>query len=84
MFSDDGETEAYRRGAGEKLRVELDARGVSFSGATRERELVLLLPRSLKLAQPLAEGGADPLFQRLRVSLKPGSQRVAFAEPASR
>jgi len=84
VFSDDGETEAYRRGAGEKLRVELDVRGVSFSGANRERELVLLLPRSLKLAQPLAEGGADPLFQRLRVALKPGRQRVAFAEPAIR
>lgn len=84
VFSDDGETEAYRRGAGEKLRVELDARGVSFSGATRERELVLLLPRSLKLAQPLAEGGADPLFQRLLVALKPGSQRVVFTKPATR
>ncbi len=84
VFSDDGETEAYRRGAGEQLRVELDAQGVSFSGATREREVVLLLPKSLKLAQPLAEGGADPLFQRLRVKLKPGAQRVAFVDPAGR
>lgn len=78
VFSDDGETEAYRCGAGERLRVELDAKGVGFSGATRAREIVLLLPRSLKLAQPLAEGGADPLFQRLRVALKPGRQRVPF------
>lgn len=84
VFSDDGESEAYRRGAGERLRVELDAKGVSFSGITRARELVLLLPRTLKLAQPLAEGGADPLFQRLRVALKPGRQRVTFAEPATR
>jgi len=83
VFSDDGESEAYRRGAGERLRVELDADGVSFSGATRARELVLLLPRSLKLDQPLAEGGSDPLFQRLRVALKPGRQRVAFRASAS-
>ena len=84
VFSDDGESEAYRRGAGERLCVELDAKGVSFSGITRARELVLLLPRTLKLAQPLAEGSTDPLFQRLRVTLKPGNQRVTFAEPAAR
>ena len=77
VFSDDGETEAYRRGAGEKMVVTLDAKGVGFSGITREREVVLLLPKSLKVAG--AEAGADPLFQRLRVSLKPGSQRVSFA-----
>jgi alpha-glucosidase (family GH31 glycosyl hydrolase) len=84
VFSDDGETEAYRRGAGEKLLVELDAKGVRFSGVSREREVVLLLPKSLKLAQPMEEGGTDPLFQRLRVKLKPGSQRVSFAEPTGR
>ncbi len=84
VFTDDGETEAYRRGAGEKLQVELDAAGVSFSGATRARELVLLLPRSLKLDQAPALGGADPLFQRLRIALKPGRQRVAFAQPPAR
>jgi alpha-glucosidase (family GH31 glycosyl hydrolase) len=78
VFSDDGETEAYRRGAGEQLRVALDDQGVNFSGVTRERAVMLLLPRSLKLAQPLTEGGADPLFQRLRVKLKAGAQHVAF------
>ncbi len=83
VFSDDGETEAYRRGAGEMLRVELDEKGVRFSGSIREREIVLLLPRGLKLAQPLAEGDADPLFQRLRMRLKPGNQEVSFRAPAS-
>ena len=78
VFSDDGETEAYRHGAGEKLRVELDARGVSFSGIGRARELVLLLPKGMVLGQPLKDRGSDPLFQRVRVQLKPGSQRVEF------
>jgi alpha-glucosidase (family GH31 glycosyl hydrolase) len=80
VFSDDGESEAYRRGAGEKLRVDLDAKGVKLSGVTWEREIVLLLPRSLKLVQA-AEGGADPLFQRLRLRLKPGSQGMSFRAP---
>jgi alpha-glucosidase (family GH31 glycosyl hydrolase) len=76
MFTDDGETEAYRRGAGEQLRVELDAGGVTFTGATHAREVVLLLPRSLQVA--VAEAGADPLFMRLRVGLVVGRQRVNF------
>jgi len=80
VFSDDGDTEAYRRGAGEKLRVELDAKGVRFSGASRAREVVLLLPKAMQ--RPLAAGedaGAAPLFQRMRVALKPGDQAFSFA-----
>jgi hypothetical protein len=85
VFSDDGETEAYRRGAGETIRVELDARGVGFSGVTRARELILMLPKGMRMgSQVTSDGGADPLYQRLRVHLKPGVQRVSFTEPAAR
>lgn len=82
VFSDDGETEAYRRGAGEKLRVELDAMGVSFSGITRERDILLLLPRTMNLPWASPKGdGADPLFQHFRLRLKPGNQGVSFQAP---
>jgi len=80
VFTDDGETEAYRRGAGEKLRVEMDPKGVRFSDVTRAREVVLLLPKSLKRPPTVdPEAGADPLFQRMRVALKPGDQFIPFA-----
>ena len=81
VFSDDGETEAYRQGVGERLLVDLDARGLSLSGASRARELVLLLPKSLGVdSKILVPAGADPLFQRFRLSLRPGTQRVDFRQ----
>ena len=79
VFSDDGETEAYRQGAGERLLVSLDARGLSFSGASRTRDLVLLLPKALRVdSKVLTPAGADPLLQRFRLNLRPGAQRVDF------
>ena len=79
VFSDDGETEAYRQGAGERLLVSLDARGLSFSGASRTRDLVLLLPKALRVdSKVMTPAGADPLLQRFRLNLRPGAQRVDF------
>jgi len=79
VFSDDGETEAYRQGTGERLLVSLDARGLNLSGASRTRNLVLLLPKALRVdSKVLTPAGADPLFQRFSLHLRPGAQRVDF------
>lgn len=79
IFSDDGVTEAYRTGAGEKLLVQLDEKGATFSGAARTRELTLLLPRQLAL--PRLNQKSHPLDggrQAVKVTLKVGTTRVNF------
>ena len=88
VFTDDGESEAYRRGAGEKLLVQLDAQTVTISGAIRARELILMFPRSLLLgALTPKDSVSEGPFQRVPVTVKPGrSQSFSWAPgaPASR
>lgn len=82
VFSDDGESEAYRQGAGERMAVVLEATGVTISGVTRARDLVLQLPKSVPLGPLTAQvTGADALFNEVRVPLRPGTQRFAFGRP---
>jgi alpha-glucosidase (family GH31 glycosyl hydrolase) len=82
VFNDDGETEAYRRGAGERMQVDLEATGVTISGVTRARELLLQLPKSVPLGPLAAQAtGADERFNHVRVSLHPGTQRFTFGRP---
>ncbi len=79
IFSDDGVSEAYRSGAGEKLVVTLDAKGVSFAGATRAREVTLLFPKALKLpALSKRPNRVDGPYRRVAVPLKLGVTRVEF------
>jgi alpha-glucosidase (family GH31 glycosyl hydrolase) len=79
VFSDDGETEAYRAGAGEKLLVTLSPGAVQFEGAARAREVVLLFPKD---AVPKAlEGRAerfDALWMKAPVKLGVGKTRIAL------
>ncbi len=46
-FSDDGSSESYLTGGGEKLQFKLDARGFSVSGAAKKRDVGILLPKSV-------------------------------------
>ena len=81
VFADDGETEAYRTGAGERLRVSLDARGVAFAGATRARELLVLLPK--ELAVPGLEERTiktDALYRTVKLQLPIGASRFDFGK----
>lgn len=79
VFSDDGESEGYREGAGERLEVDLEADGVTFNGAVRERELKLLLPKAMKLGALGGQVcGADGPFQLVRIQIRPGTQHIAF------
>jgi alpha-glucosidase (family GH31 glycosyl hydrolase) len=77
IFSDDGLTEAYRSGAGEKLLVRLEAKAVTFSGAAKAREVTLLFPRGLALPAldkkaPRVEGP----YKLVKISLKAGTTRL--------
>jgi len=79
VFSDDGETEAYRQGAGEKLLVTLSAEGVTLAGAETAREVLLQLPtwvaapalekRTVKVEGPL---------RTVKVALGKGTTQVPF------
>ena len=79
VFNDDGETEAYRPGAGERLQVSLDARGVSFAGAARARDLLVLLPKDLPV--PGFEQRTvktEALWRTVKLQLSPGAGRFDF------
>lgn len=79
VFSDDGETEAYREGAGERLEVELSATGVTFRGAARERAVRLHLPSAFGLSPAGGhEAGEEGPFRVGMVNLKPGTVRIPF------
>jgi alpha-glucosidase (family GH31 glycosyl hydrolase) len=79
IFSDDGLTEAYRSGAGEKLQVVLEAKAVTFSGAAKGREVTLLFPKGLALPAldkqaPRVEGP----YKLVKISLKAGTTRIGL------
>ena len=79
VFSDDGESEAYRSGAGEKLAVTLSAEGVSFSGAERARELWLQLPAWVPAPALERRGAAlEGPLRTVKVALGKGTTRVDF------
>jgi oligosaccharide 4-alpha-D-glucosyltransferase len=79
VFSDDGESEGYRKGEGERLRVTLTPAELRFEGAERARELGLLFPKDAvpaalaQKAQPF-----DALWVRVPVSLGQGATRIAL------
>lgn len=78
VFSDDGVSEAYRSGAGEKLVVQLDAKGVTFSGAVKARTLRLRFPPQLKLPTLQKQATVERGAQQVKVNLKVGTTRVIF------
>jgi alpha-glucosidase (family GH31 glycosyl hydrolase) len=78
VFSDDGVSEAYRSGAGEKLVVQLDAKGVTFTGAVKARTLRLRFPPQLKLPTLQKQATLERGAQQVKVNLKVGTTRIAF------
>jgi oligosaccharide 4-alpha-D-glucosyltransferase len=78
-FSDDGTSEEYRSGAGEKLQLDLDANGVTIAGAASTRDIDLLLPRaSVRLSAFAASAVSDGVFWRVRVTIRTGENRFPF------
>lgn len=75
-FDDDGLTEAYRRGEGEKLVISLSRSGVTFTGATRAHELTLLLPKTLTLRALARRAEVDGPYQSVKVSVGKGVTHV--------
>jgi oligosaccharide 4-alpha-D-glucosyltransferase len=79
IFTDDGVSEAYRSGAGEKVVVALDAKGVAFSGVVRPREVTLLFPKALALpTMGKKSSKVDGPYRVVTVTLKAGSTRFSF------
>jgi hypothetical protein len=78
IFSDDGVTEAWRTGAGEKLLVSLDEKGVTFSGAAKAREVTLLFSKDQKLIALEKNAKQEGVYRAVKVALKAGTTRVQF------
>lgn len=80
-FLDDGSSEDYRNGGGEKLRFTLDAKGFSVAGALKQRDVYFLLPKSIVpslaglAAAKIAE---DPRFWIVRVTADAAERRYTF------
>jgi oligosaccharide 4-alpha-D-glucosyltransferase len=80
VFSDDGTSEAYRTGAGEKLRFTLDAKGFAVAGAAKKRDVFIILPKSLVSLTALAAAkvAEDARYWIVRVTVDAAERRYEF------
>jgi alpha-glucosidase len=80
VFSDDGASETYQSGGGEKLQFSLDAKGFSVSGALKKRDIVIVLPKSTVTLKALmaAKIAEDQRFWILKVSADAAERRYEF------
>jgi alpha-glucosidase (family GH31 glycosyl hydrolase) len=79
-FSDDGTSESYQEGSGEKLRFSLDAKGFSVAGAAAKRDVLIILPKSVVTLRALAAAkvAEDPLYWIVKVTVDSAERRYEF------
>lgn len=80
VFSDDGTSEAYLAGAGEKLRFSLDAKGFSVAGAAKKRDVIIVLPKSAVTLETLAPARVadDQRYWVVKVAVEAAERRYEF------
>ena len=79
-FSDDGTSEAYLAGAGEKLLIGLDAKGFTVSGAAKKKDVVIVVPKAHVKLKALAGSQIDEsdLYSIVNVTVDKGENRFEF------
>jgi oligosaccharide 4-alpha-D-glucosyltransferase len=79
-FSDDGSSEAYRNGAGERLQFTLDVKGFTVAGARSKRDVLIVLPKSVVTLKALAGARVadDKLFWIVKVPIDAVERRYEF------
>ena len=80
VFSDDGTSEAYQAGGGEKLRFSLDVKGFSVAGAVKKRDVIIVLPKSAVTLEALAPARVadDQRYWVVKVAVDAAERRYEF------
>jgi alpha-glucosidase (family GH31 glycosyl hydrolase) len=80
VFTDDGSSEAYLAGGGEKLKFTLDGKGFAVSGAAEKRDIVVILPKRVVKLKALAGAkvAEDPRYWIVKVTADAAERRYEF------
>lgn len=80
VFSDDGSSESYLTGGGEKLQFALDAKGFTVSGALKKRDIGIVLPKAVVTPKALlaAKVAETPLHRVVVVTVDAAERRYEF------